>query len=74
MSITQPRGLSLQDWADSVVRDLSVFGLIGRLDGDDWQRWGSQFRNNLSVGRDIPDPYDFKEWPQWAERVCGVLS
>jgi hypothetical protein len=73
--ITWPTGMSLQDWADQVALDLDPYGAFGRLDiPDRWQDWAMQFLNNMSLGRNFPNPYDFKEWRTWAERFCQALG
>jgi hypothetical protein len=64
--------MSLEEWTDRVVLDLSEQSTIGRLIGDDWQTWGVQLQAN-TVGQNIPDPYAFQDWQEWAQRLCGVL-
>jgi hypothetical protein len=33
-----------------------------------------QLLNNTTLGRNLPNPYNFTEWKDWAERLCGALS
>ncbi len=73
-TISQPTGLTLNDWTDTVVRDLAGKGLIGRIIGEDWQSWGAQLRSALTFGLAIPDPYGFDDWQKWAQRVCGAIG
>lgn len=74
-NITRPTGLSLRDWADCVVQDLDRYGPFGRLGEEaDWQNWAVQFLNNTSLGRNLPMPYDFTDWREWADRVSGLLA
>lgn len=72
--ITRPTNMTLGDWADQVVLDLDRYGSYGRLDDfTSWQDWGVQFLNSTSIGRNLPNPYGFKVWSDWAERLCGVM-
>jgi len=69
-----PTGLTLQDWADQVSLDLDRYGAMSKIAGDEWQNWGVQLLNNSSLGHNIPNPYQFDNWSDWAERLCGVLA
>ena len=33
-----------------------------------------QFLNNTALGRNFPNPYDFKDWQEWADRFTQTLS
>jgi hypothetical protein len=73
--LTLPGILALQDWADQVCLDLDANGPLSRLTNPDlWQDWAVQFLSLNSIGRNLPNPYGFKEWRDWAERFCGALS
>lgn len=73
--LTAPTNLSLLDWASQAVTDLSPFGIYGRLENENaWQDWAAQFLNSISLGRNIPDPYQFSDWREWAERLYGALQ
>lgn len=75
MIITLPTNMELLDWASQVVLDLDAYGAFGRLqDPARWQDWGVQFLNNSSIGRNLPNPYGFTDWREWAERLVGSLS
>ena len=74
-AITRPTYMPLQDWADKMCTDLAQYGVVGRLqDEKAWQDWAVQFLNNASLGRNIPNPYGFEDWKEWAERFCGSLA
>ena len=74
-NITRPSGMALRDWADCVVLDLDNYGAFGRLtDEAHWQDWGVQFLNNTTLGRNLPNPYQFTDWRQWAERMAQLLA
>lgn len=75
MIITLPTGMELQDWSSQVILDLDSYGAFGRLqDPARWQDWGVQFLNNTTIGRNLPNPYGFNDWREWAERLVGALS
>ena len=70
-----PTGMELLDWASQVIIDLDAYGSFGRLDDPTrWQDWGVQFLNNTTIGRNLPIPYGFTDWRDWAERFVGALS
>ena len=70
--LTRPAGMALRDWADQVSLDLDAYGYVTKLQDDKWQDWAVQFLNNSALGRNIPNPYWFNDWHEWAERFCGV--
>lgn len=73
--ITYPYGMELRDWADQIALDLDPYGAFGRLDVEsNWQNWGMQFINNMTLRENFPVPYDYTDWREWAERVCQVLD
>ncbi len=70
--IARPYGLNLHDWADSLALDLVG---VGRLVDDDWKTWATrQLIDNPNVDDNIPNPYEFDNWQDWAERVCLILA
>ena len=73
--VTLPTHMSLFDWANQVALDLDSYGALGRLDNEaEWQAWAMQFLNNTTLGRNLPDPYGFADWRDWAERFVQTLS
>lgn len=72
--IVRPVGISLQDWADSVALDLGIYGVVGKITDDDWQSWAIQLCNNVGIGKNIPNPYQFEQWDEWAQRLCEVFA
>jgi hypothetical protein len=67
--------MKLGDWADQVALDLDPYGAFGRLqDESQWQDWGMQFVNNATLRENIPIPYGFSDWKDWAERFCQVVE
>ncbi len=75
MNITFPMGMQLDDWADQIVLDLDSQGSFAKLSDEDWQSWGVQFLTNQNLGGyNLPNPYFFSDWQEWADRFSGVLS
>lgn len=75
IKITLPTGMGLTDWADQVALDLDPYGAFGRLqDEAHWQDWGMQFVNNASLKENIPIPYNFDNWNDWADRFCQTVE
>jgi hypothetical protein len=75
MMLTMPTNMDLIDWASQVALDMDPYGAIGKLDNPDlWQDWGMQFLNNTTIGRNLPIPYQFTDWKEWAERLVGALT
>lgn len=75
VTITRPTGLTMRDWCDQVTLDLDRFGSIGRIVKDDWQAWGIQLVSLMGLGGYvIASPYQFKNWLDWANRLCGDLA
>ena len=67
--------MTLQDWADQVTLDLDRYGPIGRIVNGDWKAWGIQLVSLMGLGGyTIADPYQFENWADWANRLCGDLT
>jgi hypothetical protein len=74
INITLPVNIGLRDWADQITLDLDPYGSFGRLDDEsNWQNWAMQFLNNLTLGRNFPNPYNFDNWQEWADRFRQTL-
>lgn len=72
--ITRPTGLSLADWSNQIVLDLSSYGAIGKLvDENAWQDWAAQLFLLTGLPQNMPQPYGFDNWLDWAERLCQTL-
>ncbi len=75
LRVTLPTNMELRDWADQIALDLDPYGAFGRLDVEEnWQNWGMQFVNNMTLRENFPIPYDYADWREWAERICQVLD
>lgn len=73
--LTIPSNMSFQDWADVVVQDLEAEGLVPINKGEDqWQPWAiSLSQVPLVAGRNPPNPIQYKNWKDWAERFIGAI-
>lgn len=71
-----PRGMSLLDWADSVILSNGDAWSFGRLlDENEWQPWAAAFvRAQPFAQRRPPDPYQFTDWREWAMRAYPMLE
>lgn len=75
MILIRPYGLSLKEWCDRTVGILQQLGFTAQLNGNDWRGWGlALMRSAVSNKGQIPNPYAFNDWQEWAVRVNGVLS
>lgn len=71
-----PRYMELKPWADAVILSVSDGWSFGRLEREeDWQTWAKAFctANGYSQ-RNVPDPYRFKDWREWAMRAYPMLE
>lgn len=71
-----PRNMSLTDWADSVILSTSDAWSFGKLEDEArWQDWAIGFvRASNFTQQVVPDPYQFEDWRDWAERVYPMLE
>ena len=71
-----PTGMSLRDWADSLVLVVPAAWSFGKLlDENQWQDWAVGFvRASGITQRVLPDPYQFNDWQEWAMRVYPMLE
>ena len=71
-----PRGMTLRDWADSVILSVGDTWSFGKLQSEDqWQDWAVGFvRASNFTQRIVPDPYQFDDWREWAMRAYPMLE
>lgn len=71
-----PRNMTLTQWADAVILTVSDTWSFGKLlDEDHWQDWATAFVTASGYSqRNLPDPYQFKEWQDWAMRAYPMLE
>lgn len=70
-----PRGLTLQDWCDSVALGLANFAPPPRLmDAALWREWANTVIQIPAVALfSPPDPQQFTHWYDWAERFVQAV-
>jgi hypothetical protein len=71
-----PIGMTLRDWADSVILTTSDAWSFGKLkDEDNWQDWAVGFVRAANFAQQVvPDPYKFTDWRDWAMRAYPMLE
>lgn len=71
-----PRNMSVKDWADSVILSVTDAWSFGRLDDEnEWQSWAKAFCTAPGYSqRNVPDPYKFDDWREWAMRAYPMLE
>jgi hypothetical protein len=71
-----PVNMSLTEWADAVMLTVADTWSFGRLDDENkWQDWAVGFVRAPSLAqRVLPDPYQFTDWRDWAQRVYPMLE
>jgi hypothetical protein len=74
--VIDPHGMTLIDWADSVILSVGDAWSFGRLDDEnEWQDWATGFLKASPFStRAAPDPYQFDDWREWAMRVYPMLE
>ena len=85
--IIDPRGFGDDEviqWADFMAGHLGFFPdvVMGsdfnyeRLDDpDQWQDWAmGVFGGSDALGQDVPDPYSYSNWKDWAERLFSTSN
>jgi hypothetical protein len=85
--IIDPRGFAddeVVQWADRMAGELGFFAAIvqgsdfnyERLeDPSKWQDWAAGvFGGSDPLGQDVPDPFAFDHWKDWAERMFATTN
>lgn len=85
--IVDPSGFGQHEviaWADIMAGHLGFFSDITngsdanfeRLDDpDEWQDWAmGVFGGSDPLGQDVPDPYAYDNWKEWAERMFATTN
>lgn len=85
MSIIRPDGFnSVIEWADFMAGALGFFTdtICGsdanyeRLDdASKWQEWAAGVFGGVdALGQDVPDPYAYDDWREWADRMFATTN
>ncbi len=85
--IVDPRGFrddEVMAWADVMTGQLGFFADL--IQGSDynyeilqdpskWQDWAmGVFGGSDPLGQDVPDPYAYDNWKEWAERMFATTN
>lgn len=77
MNYVDPRFMDVVEWADRMTPIVNQKGGdVGRLlHPEEWQDWArSVILNNQKWQATVPNPYQFKDWRDWAERFLQVTN
>jgi len=71
-----PRGLTLRQWADTMSLVLDKTIQVERLDhNEEWREWATNILRTPSIeGQNVPNPYQFNDWREWAMRFNQVVD
>lgn len=72
-----PRFMEVVEWTDRMIPIVNQKGGdVGRLEHpDQWQEWArSVILNNQKWQATVPNPYQFKDWRDWAERFLQTVN
>ena len=72
-----PRFMTIVEWADRMVPIVNQKGGdVGRLDHPgQWKDWAtSVILNNQKWQATVPNPNQFDDWRDWAERFLQVMN
>lgn len=73
--VTRPFGMRLLDWADQISYDIDAYGPFGKLEREeDWQDWAANIFRSPGLPANLPIPYAFKDWQEWAELFCKTVE
>lgn len=83
--IIDPRGFdSILPWADLMAGALGYFSdeTVGSdanfpilQDPSKWQEWAEGvFCCGSGLGQDVPDPYAYDNWREWADRMFATTN
>lgn len=63
-------------WASLVVELLSEYNLSDPIAEDGWQSWAVQLLglSDDTASDEVPDPYGFSNWRDWAARWIQILG
>ncbi len=76
MTSIDPRYMTVTEWADRMNLLVDPICLPERLDDpEEWQDWATNLMDSCTnEGQNIPDPYAYDNWMDWAERFNQVVE
>ncbi len=73
--ITLPIGISLKDWAASLIVDFPDEIIPGLFDEDNWKLWGNIVVQTSTFSENgAPGTEDYDDWNTWAQAVYYTLD
>ena len=71
-----PVNMTLRECADSVILAIGDARSFGKLmDEERWQDWAMSFVRTTNFTQQlVPDPYQFSDWREWAQRAYPMLE
>lgn len=71
-----PRNIDVQTWTDFSEFSLDQFTPPYRLDDPaQWQHWAMNLFGDADlIGQNIPDPFSYRRWQEWAMRFNQVTN
>ena len=75
MYFPDPSDMGLREWTDSAAFSMINYPNSWGMDSPDWQMWGMIFFTDPFLNRyDPPNPYDYRDWKEWARRLADSMS
>lgn len=69
-----PRGMTVFQWTDAMALLLNGTPPAEKLlREEDWQSWAENVVNGVE-GATLPDPYQFNDWREWAQRLNATVD
>ena len=68
-----PVNMTVIEWTDQMTEYVDQYGdIIKRSDPNDWQFWAlSVILSNEQWEAQVPNPFDYSDWREWAELFIG---
>ena len=71
-TVINPSNMDAIDWFDRTTQLFAdVFPSLTLQEPDDWRTWAAAARR---VQSQVPDPYQYAEWQDWASRFNLVMG
>jgi len=71
-AVINPLNMDTMSWFDRTTQLFADLIPPFKLQSaDDWQAWGAAARR---VQSKVPNPYEFADWSEWAERFNLVMG
>lgn len=68
-----PEGISYLDWAGAIINYEVDPNIAFPTTEENWQDWASSVLSAPTFYLyDVPNPYEFSDWREWARRLLEV--